>query len=184
MEQTPAHSYALKQLRFFSERKTSSWEDIAQISETVIATLPQAINSCRDLTLNYDVLEDYSILKNNGNLSSHDQFSEELPYSYGVFSDEGKAILFETITAMKNAGDFIRLYTWKPYMFLLGSMKNSVFILDTHPVHPSDGRKSTGILKVFKGMTDESSRSACAWLWHRLLCSRVRGVIVSSLQQS
>lgn len=165
----------------FANETTSTWEEIASVSETVITTLPQAINNSRNVALNYDVLEAYRVLKSNGCLTSLYQFSEELPDSCGVFSDEGKAKLLKAVKSMNKESNCIGLYTCEPYILLLGSMKNGIFILDTHPVPPTCGGQSTGILKVFQGMTDESSHSACEWLWQRLLCSGVTSNCPQSL---
>ena len=76
---------------------TITWEDVAEISESVILTLPEDINDIRQISLTYDVMEAYTILRNANLLSSIYTFTEELPYAFGVFSDEGKAKLTEKI---------------------------------------------------------------------------------------
>ena len=75
----------------------------------------------------------------------------------------------------------VALYTCKPYILLFGSLIGNLFILDTHPVPPSAGDKSTGMIKYFPGALEESSHSACTWLWKRLECSGVASVYPQSL---
>ena len=156
-----------------SNANVSSWPEVAQIAESVITSFPRVINNFRDVGLRYDVLEAYTVLKRNNCLSSPYQFSEELPYSFGVLTDNGKAKLLESVKAMKNGRDCIGLYTCEPYTFLLGSLMERIFILDTHPVPSACGGNLTGLIKIFSGSAEKSAQSACNWLWTRLVNSGV-----------
>ena len=66
---------------------TISWEDVAEVSESVILTLPENINDIREISMTYDVMEAYLLLRNANLLSSTYMFTEELPYAFGVFSN-------------------------------------------------------------------------------------------------
>jgi serine/threonine protein kinase len=155
-----------------SNANVSSWSEVAKIAETVITSFPQVINNFRDVGLRYDVLEAYTVLKSNNCLSSSYQFSEELPYSFGVLTDNGKAKLLESVKAMKNGGDCIGLYMCEPYTFLLGKLMDRIVILDTHPVPSACGGNLTGFLKMFScSDVEKCAQSACEWLWKRLVNS-------------
>ena len=149
---------------------TISWKDVAEISESVILTLPDDVNDIRQVSLTYDVMEAYTILRNANLLSSDYTFTEELPYAFGVFSKEGKAKLSEKIKELrKNSGEtFVALYTCEPYTLLLGFILGSLFILDTHAVPEDCGGMETGMVNIFHGPPEEASTSACLWLWKRL----------------
>ena len=51
--------------RILSDTTVLSWNDLVHISESVIRTLPKVINEFRDISLRYDVLEAYSLMKSN-----------------------------------------------------------------------------------------------------------------------
>ncbi len=151
-----------------NDSQTISWEDVAEISESVILTLPEDINDIRQVLLTYDIMESYAILRNANLLSSTYTFTEELPYAFGVFSEGGKAKLMEKMKELHNLGEpCVALYTCEPYTLLLGFILDSLFILDTHAVPEDCGGMSTGIVKIFNGSPEEASTSACLWLWQR-----------------
>lgn len=159
-----------------------SWREIAQISEDVIANFPRAIHEHRDISKHYDIEEAYKIVREICCLPSGYEFFEKLPYSYGVFTEEGKkSLLKAAIDIMGDGTESIAFYTCKPFILLFGSLVGKLFILDTHPVPPSAGGKSTGMIKYFPGTAEESSHSACTWLWKRLECSGVVSVSPQSL---
>ena len=151
------------------------------VSESVIRTLPTVINDFRDISLRYDVLEAYALMKSNNCLSSLYEFTEEIPFPFGVFTLEGKEKLLDAVKRIRNSDTCFALYTCEPYSFLLGSLLDSVFILDTHAVPSACGGRSTGILMCFSGSMECSIKSASKWLWERLLSSGVKGDTPQSL---
>ncbi len=170
----------------FTNSNSCSWQDIAKISEKVIVDFPRAINDYRDVSKNYDVVEAYEILRVTFSLPSNYELFEKLPYSYGVFTTEGKQMFLEAATNMMDGNDTIGFYTigfytCEPYIMLFGSLMGCSFILDTHPVPPSAGGNSTGIIKYFSGMAEESANAACRWLWKQLQCSGVKSGCPQSL---
>ena len=65
---------------------TVSWDDVAEISESVILTLPEDINDIRQISMTYDVMEAYLLLRNANLLSSTCKSSSSCP----VFSKKQK----------------------------------------------------------------------------------------------
>ena len=101
-----------------------------------------------------------------GCLPSGYEFFEKLPYLYGVFTEEGKTSLMKAAMDMLGEGTAsVAFYTCKPYILIFGLLMGNLFILDTYPVPPCDGSKSTGMIKYFPETLEESSHSACTnWL--------------------
>ena len=167
--------------RILSDTTVLSWNDLVRISESVIRTLPKVINEFRDISPRYDVLEAYSLMKSNNCISSLYQFTEEIPYPFGVFTQEGKEKLLDAVKTIRNSDTCFALYTCEPYSFLLGSLMDSAFILDIHAVPSACGGRSTGILMCFSGSVENSIKCASKWLWERLLSSGVKGDTPQSL---
>ena len=127
------------------------------------------------------MLEAYALIKSNNCLSSLYEFTEEIPFPFGVFTLEGKEKLLDAVKRIRNSDTCFALYTCEPYSFLLGSLLDSVFILNTHAVPSACGGRSTGILMCFSGSMECSIKSASKWLWKRLLSSGVKGDTPQSL---
>ena len=143
----------------------SSSSNIAQLAED-IEKFPRVINSYRDIGKHYDVLEAYDILKRIESLPAHYKFSEELPFSLGAFTEQGKSNLAMAVSNIQSASGSVALYTCEPYTVLLGSRRGSVFVIDTHAVPPSAGGKNSGMVKFFKDTGNLSAaQTACSWLW-------------------
>ena len=66
---------------------------IAQLTEDIIKNFPRKINSFRDVEKHFDALEAYNVLRGIASLPAHYEFSEELPFSLGVFTNRRKSSL-------------------------------------------------------------------------------------------
>ena len=64
------------------------FEKLPTAVESIIWSLPEKINEHCDMGKNYDALEAYEILRRRELIKSLLEFSEELPYAYGVFTNE------------------------------------------------------------------------------------------------
>ena len=73
-----------------SKDDLSSSSEIAHFAEDIIENFPRKINSYRDVGKHYDFLEAYDVLRRIESLPAHYEFSEELPFSLGVFTERGK----------------------------------------------------------------------------------------------
>ena len=113
--------------KILSDTNFLSWNDLVRVSESVIRTPPTVINDFRDISLRYDVLETYAIMKSNNCLSSLYEFTEEIPFPFGVFTLEGKEKLLDALKRIRNSDTCFASYTCEPYSFLLGSLLDSVF---------------------------------------------------------
>ena len=64
------------------------FEKLPTAVESIIWSLQEKINEHRDMGKNYDALEAYEILRRRELIKSPLEFSEELPYAYGVVTNE------------------------------------------------------------------------------------------------
>ena len=77
------------------------WQQIVYMVEDTIENFPRQINHLRNIGECYAVLEAYRLLRNVELLPFDYEFTEELPFSFGVFTEPGKSALFEAIAKFK-----------------------------------------------------------------------------------
>ena len=142
------------------------FEKLPAAVESIIWSLPEKINEHRDMGNNYDVLEAYEILRRRELIKSPLEFSEELPYAYGVFTNEGREKLFSKLCVL-GTDCFVAVYTSDPLVLTIGCHNGKPYVIDTHPVAPPAGN-GNGIVLVGNKNTPEVWMSICVWLWQRL----------------
>ena len=72
------------------------------------------------------------------------------------------------------------VYVCEPYTFLVGCIKERVYLVDTHPVSAMFGGTNTALL-VSSDPSNEGSLSICKWLWKRLYESNIKEENTQSL---
>ncbi len=129
-----------------------SWDCIAETAESIIVSFPHVFNRFRDVSMHYDVMEAYTLLKDNNCFPTEIyDFTEELPYQDDALSPCGKEQLLEAITSMASQWPLIGFYTCDKFIFLVGSYDSDLFILDTHDVPIQAGNNCTLHTKLLLG---------------------------------
>ena len=141
-------------------------EKLPTAVESIIWSLPEKIKEHRDMGKNYDALEAYEILRRRELIKSPLEFSEELPYAYGVFTNEGREKLFSKLCVL-GTDCFVVVYTSDPLVLTIGCHNDKPYVIDTHPVAPPAG-DGNGIVLVGNKNTPEVWVSICVWFWQRL----------------
>ena len=136
---------------------------VAGITEDTIWLLPEKINAYRDLSKIYDPVETYDIPLDKKIIKAFYDFSEELPFSDGVFSVEGRPI-----------------FTSEPFVLTTGCLNGKPYLIDTHLVtlRPASGNS---LIMVGKENSSEVWMSLCCWLWKRLYHGDVKADTGQSL---
>lgn len=151
------------------------WDVLAETVETIILTFPRVLNKFRDISSHYDVMEAHMMLRENHCLPDRYYLTEEIPYPDDALSEPGKRELVKALTSMAVLSPTFGFYTCEKFIFLIGSYNSDMFVIDTHPVPPSAGRRFTSILKRFCGSNIEAAKACCSWLWQRLESSNLNG---------
>ena len=149
------------------------FEKLPAAVESIIWSLPEKINERRN------ALEAYEILRRRELIKTLLQFSEELPYAFGVFTNEGREKLFSKL-CVPGTDCFVAVYTSGPLVLTIGCHNGKPYVIDTHPVAPPAGN-GNGIVLVGNKNTPEVWMSICLWLWQRLHHGRVSPTAAQSL---
>ena len=81
------------------ESEGMSWRCIAETAENIISTYPHVFNRFRDVSLQYDIMEAYTMLKDNNCLPDNRYYlTEGLPYKENALFELGKEQLLEAMT--------------------------------------------------------------------------------------
>ena len=157
------------------ETEEMPWNFVAETAEITLVTFPRILDKFRDIALFYDIMEAYTLLKNNNCIPDCYYFTEELPYADHALSETGKEKLHNAMMKVASNDRVLGFFTCRNYIFLVGSYNSEMFILDTHPVPPSAGGRFTAILKRFTGSKEHACGTCCNWLWNRLESSNLNG---------
>ncbi|CAB4017313.1 Mitogen-activated kinase kinase kinase A [Paramuricea clavata] len=158
------------------ESEVMSWRCIAETAESIITIYPHVFNRFRDTSLHYDIMEAYTMLKDNNCLPDDRYYLTEcLLFEENALSQLGKEQLLQAMTKVALACPSYGFYTCDQFIFLIGSYDLDMFVLDTHEVPVAAGGKSTALLKRFLGTNEESAKECCRWLWKRLASSKLNG---------
>ena len=153
-----------------------SWGDLATTAEVIIVTQPHVFNRFRDVSLHYDVMEAYTLLKNNNCLPGYFySFTEEIPFQKNALSPHGKENLLKAVASFSSREPSFGFYTCGKFIFLTGFYNSEMFILDTHEVPSTVGGTSAGLIKRFCGSQEKAAEECCQWLWKRLASSKLDG---------
>ena len=131
--------------------------------EEVIWYLPGHINTKRDMTRFYDVMEAYTMLSNEQLLDSGYDLYEELPFDDCVYSFDGRRKLHEKLCCLGQT-DFTAVFSSEPYVVVIGCAGSRAFLVDTH----------TGSLLVGRNNANNTWKSLCLWLWDRIVTAGVK----------
>jgi hypothetical protein len=155
--------------QLYEMEEAVSWNYLGRIAEVTIVTFPHVLNTLRDITKMYDVMEAYAMLKENNCLPSCYYLTEELPCNDDVHSDVGKKRLYDGIIKVASEQPMFGFFTCGSSIFLVGSHQSSnMFVLDTHSVPPSAGGRFTSMLKRFVGSAEDAASDLCNWLRKRV----------------
>ena len=124
------------------------FKKIAVISNGIIWNYPPCkLNTIRDISMLYDLEEAYELIKQADHITTTMKFVESIGCLKGVFTSEGR-LSFEKSLVRLSSHDFLAVYICQPYSMIIGMISNKLFLLDSHPISPEDGRHRKWINKV------------------------------------
>ena len=130
------------------------WEKIKTISEDIITNLPLSINKLRNIEEMYEPICAKKILQNE-NLVAELGLSEEFVEDRTIFSIAGREELINSLVKKTNESSrAIGLYTRAPYTIVIGTYRQAMFLLDSHPINEALGSNGTGRLLVTEDMSN------------------------------
>ena len=168
-----------------NERPVSTFEDIAQLAETVIINSPLRFNPIREQSQHYDVWEGYNFSRESKVVEEEYEFSEEILSNHGVYSacarEELTAAVYQLTTATQMR---LAFYSCRGYIFTIGWAFGNLFLMDTHAISLELGGNGKGLVKVFlQEHRHLAAESLCAWVWKPLSLSGVKSCAQQSLTE-
>ncbi len=160
---------------------TSLAEKICSISTNIVNSYPLEINEHRDWEKIYEVITAYTLMNGHNHIGTY-EITEELPYLDGYFSKNGRTNLLHKLREVSSANEtFLSIYTCEPYSITIGSIRNRLFLVDTHPVVEECQGNQNGQVRVYEDNSDRTCQAICKWIWGRLVTSGVRFEVGQSL---
>lgn len=157
-------------------------DKISEIATSIIQEYPEVLNPLRDKDRIYDVLEANLVMRQCGNLKFTYDFTEELPFAEGVFSEASRRRLKSKLLSLAAGGNnFLGIFTCEPYTFTIGLIRHILVLIDTHMVPPKQEGNYNGQVRVFNSADPPSCSALCHLIWLKLHNSRVKSTVGQSL---
>ena len=133
-----------------SERKDVT---IKRIAEETIRALPKRINPSRKISDFADVEEALSVMNENGIISTKYTTPELLESQSSCTLEEKKCFLKNALLSLESSinadGKAFSIYICNPYAILVGMLRSSFIVIDTHKVPEEAGGAQSGLLVLF-----------------------------------
>ena len=132
---------------------------VKRVSEATIRTLPALINPVREIGVFIDVDTAIALLNQRGIISRRYTTTELLKQQSSRTLQEKQNYLKSALIDLKRSatddGKALAIYMCHPYAFIVGFVRSSYIILDTHKVPDEAGGSNSGLLLQFR-LRDEN----------------------------